>query len=165
MLLLHSLNVNGLRTCGRMKNILSNPACDVLCLQETRWDEDSLKAATKINKGEIYYNNGTNKSCGIATIINTNMIENSKLIYKDNEGRILIIDIIVNNSTFRIINVYASNCEKERKEMFNKIGRWVNNKTLIVGDFNTVLTKSDISVNNVYKNDSSRTALYELMNN
>uniref|UniRef100_A0A3B4X916 Endonuclease/exonuclease/phosphatase domain-containing protein n=1 Tax=Seriola lalandi dorsalis TaxID=1841481 RepID=A0A3B4X916_SERLL len=93
------------------------------------------------------------------------MIENSKLIYKDNEGRILIIDMIVNNSTFRIINIYASNCEKERKEMFNKLGRWINNRTIIIGDFNTVLSKADISVNNVYKNDMSRFTLYELMHN
>ena len=124
-----------------------------------------MKAAAKIYKGKIYHNNGTNKSCGIATLINTNIIEKSNLIYSDNKGRILIIDITVNNSTFRIINIYANNCEKERKEMFYKLGRWINNRTIIIGDFNTVLSKSDISINNVYKNDISRTTLYDLMSN
>ena len=103
MLLLHSLNANGLRTCGRINSILSSPGCDILCIQETRWDDSSVEAATKTYKGKIYYNNGTNKSCGIATLINSNNIENSKLIYKDNNGRVLIIDIEVNNSTYRIM--------------------------------------------------------------
>uniref|UniRef100_A0A665UEF2 Uncharacterized protein n=1 Tax=Echeneis naucrates TaxID=173247 RepID=A0A665UEF2_ECHNA len=101
---------------------------------------------------------------GLPTLINTNTIEKSILIYKDNKGRILIIDIIVNNSTFRIIHIYVDNCEKERKELFNKLGRWINTRTIIIEDFNTVLSKSDVSINNVYKNDISRTTLYDLMN-
>uniref|UniRef100_A0A665UDZ1 Uncharacterized protein n=1 Tax=Echeneis naucrates TaxID=173247 RepID=A0A665UDZ1_ECHNA len=101
---------------------------------------------------------------GLPTLINTNTIEKSILIYKDNKGRILIIDIIVNNSTFRIIHIYVDNCEKERKELFNKLGRWINTRTIIIEDVNTVFSKSDVSINNIYKNDISRTTLYDLMN-
>uniref|UniRef100_A0A3B4XM15 Endonuclease/exonuclease/phosphatase domain-containing protein n=1 Tax=Seriola lalandi dorsalis TaxID=1841481 RepID=A0A3B4XM15_SERLL len=91
MLLLHSLNASGLRTCGKMTAILEGIKGDILCLQETRWDKNSVEAATNIWNGNIFHNNGTIKSSGVATLIKNNNINDSKLVHKDDNGRLLII--------------------------------------------------------------------------
>lgn len=39
MLLLASLNANGLRTESKLVSILSALTFDILCLQETKWDD------------------------------------------------------------------------------------------------------------------------------
>lgn len=163
MLLLHSFNVNGLRTSGKINAILKETRSSILCLQETRWDEGNIETAQGIWKGKIIVNNGTEKSGGVAVLIKQNCIKSSKVVHKDKVGRLLITDIQTNNNTFRIINIHAPNEEKGRKEMFRGLRKWINEKTIIVGDMNVTLTRNDIAQNNTYKNDTSRTELYNLM--
>ena len=90
-------------------------------------------------------------------------MENVNCVFKDGKGRLLIIDCVYNAKKLRVINMYASNNEMERKEMFESVGKWCNEHTIIVGDFNVVLTRNDISQNNVFKSDLSREKLFELI--
>uniref|UniRef100_A0A8C4F5K3 Uncharacterized protein n=1 Tax=Dicentrarchus labrax TaxID=13489 RepID=A0A8C4F5K3_DICLA len=91
-------------------------------------------------------------------------VNNIDVIYKDEEGRILIIDISLNNNRkYRVINIYALSNENQRGRFFASLGKWMCNDVISVGDFNVVLTKTDVSVNNVYKNDCSRTKLIDII--
>ena len=163
MLHLASLNINGLRTNSKQESIFKNLKSDILCLQETRWDKTNEINCMKLWEGDIYTNNGTGKSCGVAILVKKGIIENVNCVHKDENGRCLIIDGTIDNVKLRLINVYAPNKENERKGFFEGIINWCNDVTVIMGDFNTVLTKNDISKNNTFKNDTSRRSLFKLM--
>jgi len=62
-----SLNVNGLRNNAKMGSILSQLRPD-LCVQETRWDVNSVKHWKQQWDGEIYSNEGSCTSCGVAVL-------------------------------------------------------------------------------------------------
>ncbi|CAJ1079165.1 pol-like protein [Xyrichtys novacula] len=96
-------------------------------------------------------------------MINNNLLEHSKEIYKDKRGKILIIDILYRNKTYRIINFHGENNERERLFQLKEIVKWINDNTIIVGDFNIVLNKIDLSSNNIFRNDTSRTQLLKIM--
>uniref|UniRef100_A0A8P4KGX1 Endonuclease/exonuclease/phosphatase domain-containing protein n=1 Tax=Dicentrarchus labrax TaxID=13489 RepID=A0A8P4KGX1_DICLA len=65
---------------------------------------------------------------------------------------------------YRVINIYAPNNENQRRRFFVSLEKWLCNDVIIVGDFNVALTKTDVSANNTYKNDHSRTKLIDIMN-
>ncbi len=45
--------------------------------------------------------------------------------YKDDKGRLLVIEFMFCNELFRLINIYAPNVEIERKEVFKKLNHYV----------------------------------------
>ena len=157
-----SLNINGLRSKQKQEMFLNQAKADILCLQETRWDEGNENDIKKLWEGDVYVQNGTQRSCGVATMIKKGVMNNVKCVHKDRKGRLIIIDGEYKEVNIRVINVYAPNNEIERKEFFEEVGRWSNENTIIIGDFNVALTKIDVSKNNVFKNDVSRRVLFKL---
>lgn len=63
----------------------------------------------------------------------------------------------------RVINIYAPNHETDRKNMFRSLQNWCTSNCVIVGDFNVALTECDVSRNNKFKSDTSRTVLLDLI--
>ncbi len=65
-----------------------------------------------------------------------------------------------------LCNVHAPNAEAENK-MFNNLNgqmeKWEN--IILMGDFNTVLSRLDIANDMVYKRDSGREELLKVMDN
>jgi len=60
----------------------------------------------------------------------------------DNDGRIILLNMEINDEPYTLINLYAPNTEKERKQLFKKVDKWLNvyaemkEKCIISGDFN-----------------------------
>ena len=56
-----SINCNGLRTKSKLQNVFSHfnlRKFDIICLQETFWDDNFIKSYVKYQwDGEIYYSN------------------------------------------------------------------------------------------------------------
>uniref|UniRef100_A0A3B3C9R6 Endonuclease/exonuclease/phosphatase domain-containing protein n=1 Tax=Oryzias melastigma TaxID=30732 RepID=A0A3B3C9R6_ORYME len=75
------------------------------------------------------------------------------LVETDTAGRKLVLDVEWADSKLRIFNVYASNDPGIRKTFFRSLRPLMDNFSLLIGDFNTVLSKADLSINIVYKND------------
>ena len=46
--------------------------------------------------------------------------------YKDNEGRLLLINVEINNAIYTIINIYAPNNMKKRNTVFKQVDRFIN---------------------------------------
>ena len=163
MLLLTSLNVRGLRAQEKIRHILYLLKGDIVCLQETRWDGRTEGEVRQMWEGDIFTNNGTINSCGVAVLFKKDLVDSINIVHKDKEGRVLIIDFFYLADKYRIINIYAANNEANRKAMFRDLQKWVTRETMMVGDFNTFLTKSDISRNMVFKQEAGRMVLRELM--
>jgi len=158
-----SLNARGLRSTAKIDAILTKyENKDIVCLQEVNWDHKSIKYVRERWRGEVFANEGAEGSCDVAVLIKQNKTI-STCIHRDAEGRCLIIDLFYEEGVLRIINVHAPNVETDRKMFFEGLIRWVNNKTIIIGDFNVNLSERDVSRNNKYKNDTSREALKGLM--
>lgn len=69
MVFLASLNANGLRTASKMVSIMSTLTCDILCLQETKWDQSKAMELGKLWKGSMYVSNIKNMTCGVAILL------------------------------------------------------------------------------------------------
>lgn len=69
MITVTSVSANGLRNMTKMKEVKFTYRSDIICIQETNWDDDKVKAAREIWKGDIYYNNGTKNARGVAVMI------------------------------------------------------------------------------------------------
>lgn len=60
------------------------------------------------------------------------------------------------------LNIHAANNEAERKVMFENVAQWFTSNCIFVSDWSVILTWIDIT-DNVFKGDTSRVALFELM--
>ena len=64
-------------------------------------------------------------------------------VFVDNEGRMLIVKVIVNNNFYYLVNIYASNVASEReifKILFQTIHSFnIYTNMIIAGDFNAPL--------------------------
>uniref|UniRef100_A0A8C9ZRU1 Uncharacterized protein n=1 Tax=Sander lucioperca TaxID=283035 RepID=A0A8C9ZRU1_SANLU len=112
---------------------------------------------------QLYVSNGINVKCGVAIWLKKDKVTNIQQTFKDNEGRMLVIDCVYKLTNLRIINIYAPNLEKERKAFFKYLQPWCTLNTLVFGEFNTVQTTMDISANNVFRTDTSRSVLQHLI--
>lgn len=157
-----SFNAGGLRTSLRMQSVLQKSTWDILCLQETRWDCTHVREVEALRLGRVFVALGPAHSSGVAVILKANPLGEPVCTHKDPKGRFIIIDL-EGEKKVRLINIHAPNCEIEREAFFINIFQYVIDSTIIIGDFNTALSKLDISKNNTYKNDVSRSYLLDAM--
>jgi exonuclease III len=158
-----SINANGLRTMGKLNRIVQMKNSDILCIQETHWDNVCVLEVKKIWRDFIYVNNGRGNSSGVAILLRKDVVENVKKIYNDNNGRILILDFEYMNRVFRIINIYAPNNEIERRNLFLELGKWCKGNCILVGDFNVKMNRLDMSRGAIFRSDVSRGVLRKIM--
>jgi exodeoxyribonuclease III len=109
-----------------MKNLVNKTDADIICLQETRCDENNGKLMN-IHNYISYWNSskldgarGSNRysGTGVYTKIKPNKIEYTIPGYDDQEGRIMILYF----NDFILINVYVPNSGSnyETRKVFNK---------------------------------------------
>ena len=92
--------------------------------------------------GKIILNPGTTHSKGTAILFNTNKYTECLNYHKSEDGRIILINIKIEDKTICLINTYAPNNPNERKSFFLKLNKWISrfahNKEEIIlgGDMN-----------------------------
>ena len=81
-----------------------------------KWKDDF-----KDFKGEVFYSHGKCNSCGVLTCF----IDSRKPFIRDklsdNDGRILILDVDIDDENFILINLYNPNTEAEQFKTFSKL--------------------------------------------
>ncbi len=115
-----SININGLRDKIKMKELLFTFRSNIICIQETNWEEDKVKEMREEWKGDIYYNNGARNARGVAILIKKDRVENIKEVYKYQRGRILIVKFRYRDVDFRLINIYVPNIELDMREIIEE---------------------------------------------
>ena len=102
---------------------------------EIKWKDDF--------KGEVFYSHGKSNSCGvlICFIGSKRLFIRNKL--SDNDGRILILDVDIDDENFILINLYNPNTEAEQLKTLSKLTEMLtkshlsqNNNIICAGDFN-----------------------------
>uniref|UniRef100_A0A8C5EXJ1 exodeoxyribonuclease III n=1 Tax=Gouania willdenowi TaxID=441366 RepID=A0A8C5EXJ1_GOUWI len=162
MISFFSQNARGLPTEIKMRGILGNKA-NVLFLQETKWDCGSMIKVKSLWRGPVFYNNGQGLAGGVAILVREGVFDEINCLYKDDEGRLLVVEGLKGDRRYRLINIYAPNKVMERKRVFGEVGRWCNNETIMMGDFNVILTSDDVSGASRFFPDSSRSLIFKLL--
>ena len=144
-----SLNVRGLRNYNKrmaLLQALKENKVDISLLQETYLTNDMVSEIEKCY-GDMYYcihSYGTNHSRGVSFLFRKEckIIVVSRKI--DSEGRMIVLNVEINDQPYSIVNVYAPNSERERKGFFEKLKNWISlhvefkDKCIVAGDFNIV---------------------------
>lgn len=139
---------------------------DIVALQETNWKNDTMHDFEKTWDGGVLYNNGDGRlGRGVAILIRENIGVKGKTVYKDNEGKCMVVEMEYEEKKVLIVNVHAPTEQKEKKEFFNVLRGLVKNykEIIMMGDFNTVFSKQDMAEGMVFKTDTGRKELKVLM--
>jgi len=154
-----SWNVNGIRAVAKKEFFkdFEQMAPDILCLQETKaQDEQVSEAIASINNYFLYSNSAEKKGySGTAILSKIKPISISKdmgIVEHDKEGRVLCLEY----DSFYLINVYVPNSGSELKRLdyrqtwdidfFNYLKTLEKKKPIIVcGDFNVAHKPIDLT--------------------
>ena len=121
MINLCSLNVNGLQNRekrGQAIEWVKSMKCDIAYFQETHFDqniENEINFNTDFN---VYGSVGTSASRGVAIFINKAV--NYKVIDKvtDENGRIVLLNVQIDDAFFSLVCIYAPNSKTLRNMFF-----------------------------------------------
>ena len=144
-----SLNVRGLRQEIKRKSIFNyfrKKHADIVFIQESHaLDSDNTIWKNQWG-GEIVFSNWTSKARGVMVLFSPNLSYNIKHVFKDEEGRMIHVRIVLNDITYELINIYAPNTHILQKYFYQKMSSYLKhcdkfeyNNTIIGGDFNVIL--------------------------
>jgi exonuclease III len=141
-----SLNVRGLRDLAKRQKVFKylQQYKGIILLQETHTVVEDENAWHQAWGDNVYFSHGSSNSRGVAIIINQveNIVINNK--ENDSQGRLITLNINVNNNKLTIMNTYfpTADKKKEQLEFLNEINSIIdkNSAQLIWGgDINTHL--------------------------
>ena len=117
---LASLNTQGLRSSDRRKSAfhLLKLHKYIIFLQETHSTSDLQDAILKDWTGDIYFNNGTVNSCGVAILFNPRFNYTPVCTSQDSSGRVIAITIKIDDHYLHLVNLYAPNSDSDCRHFF-----------------------------------------------
>ena len=147
---INSFNCRGLRNQQKRNNIfswLNKYHYGITLLQETHSIVTDEQTWVKEWKGQIFFSHGSCHSKGVAILIPSKLKIDLQVsnVFKDTEGRILLIECNMEQNVFVIINVYAPTKDKQQGQLLflshlkNIVDQYSDKALIIGGDFNTYL--------------------------
>ena len=89
MLTIISINARGLKNKNKRHQIYGKNKYDIICLQETHWDDRCLKGVEHEWRGDVYANNGDGNARGVAILTKRGVIENVRRCDDEGDGRVI----------------------------------------------------------------------------
>ena len=116
-------------------------------MQESHFIEKNEKTINNEFDGKMFHSYGNTQSKGVSIYVKNNLKCKTINEIKDTEGRIILINIEINENIFTLINVYAPNQHKNRNKFFKKVQNIIENNRLGIlilgGDMNETLSIND----------------------
>ena len=129
---------------------LKQQKCDVILLQETFCTEKLIPFLKSNWKGKIENCLSDSSHCrGVSVLFCDGFVGTVLKKYESKDGRILIVDVKINDDMIHIVTVYAPNTETDRISFYENLSEIIVkqcdnlNNVILGGDFNTCLTKND----------------------
>lgn len=141
-----SFNVNGLRNEKKRRaifNYLHDHKHNIVLLQETHSTKNEAKRWKAEWGGKIIFSHGLSNARGVAILIQKKCGIKVLKVVADQEGRVIVAEVKVNESKYKISSGYAPNQDKPEffVQWFQLIEQ-CEGSTIMAGDFNTVLDLS-----------------------
>ena len=116
-----SLNCQGLGVKEkrlRLYQWMKNKKCNIFYLQESHFTNSSTESLQHEFKGEMLHSYGNSQSRGVSIFIKDNL--NCKLLdsFNDNDGRLLIVNVEIDDNLYTLVNIYAPNTPQNRNAFF-----------------------------------------------
>ena len=95
----------------------------------------------------IYHSNGPQKKAGVAILISDKLKFTPKTVVRDEQGHYIILKGSIQQEDLTILNIYAPNvgAAKYINQLTTKVKKYLDNNTLILGDFDLALSTLDRS--------------------
>lgn len=123
-------------------NFLNKNKLDICLIQEIHNIKDeNVSKIERESKSKIHRSPGTQNSRGVMTVIKmSEIIQNSRVTYKDTNGNYLVVEVEIENEIYEIVNIYAPMTPARRAELFTFLDQDSNGKTnrIIGGDWNVI---------------------------
>lgn len=161
-----SLNARGLSQSQKFERLMClTKKSDVLCLQETRWDDKLSDEIRKLWNGEMYSNCDIGRKRGVPVLVKKGALEKVDVDYKDTNGRIIIVKFLCNGKEMKVCNIHAPNEKREKYNFYKDLNELIEKQEniIVLGDFNTVIQRIDIDDSMQFRRDRGRNELYNLM--
>ena len=150
-----TLNVNGLnaptKRHGLAEGIQKHPY--ICCLQETHFrPRDTYRL--KVRGWKKIHANGNQNKAGVAILISDKIDFKIKTITRDKKGHYIMIKGSIQEEDIILVNIYAPKIGVPQyiRQMLTVIKGEINSNIIIVGNFNTPLTKMHrLSRQKIYK--------------
>uniref|UniRef100_A0A8C0RE05 RNA-directed DNA polymerase n=1 Tax=Canis lupus familiaris TaxID=9615 RepID=A0A8C0RE05_CANLF len=145
-----TLNVNGLNDPIKRRRVsdwIKKQDPSICCLQETHFRQKDTYSLKIKGWRTIYHLNGTQKKAGVAILISDKLKFTPKTVVRDEEGHYIILKGSIQQEDLTILNIYAPNvgAAKYINQLLTKVKKYLDNNTLILGDFNLALSILDRS--------------------
>lgn len=135
-----SLNVRGLKNRLKRRSVfkyLKDQNCLFYCLQETYSEPKDELIWRNEWGGGIFFSHGSNHQKGVCILLNPASKLAIEECHMDNEGRIVAVNVVLNNLRFSICNIYAPNCLAEQTKFAQTLNafllRYLSVDKLIIG--------------------------------
>ncbi len=159
-----TLNVRGLREkqkCESVSYWFNSQKIDILCLQETYCTkdfEDKFKYQWLQNAFSIEHCfTDSSHSKGVTIVFRKGLNVKIENVLRSENGRRLLINGIIENQRFSIVNIYAPNIISDRIAFFKRLSKYIkqhiteDNFLFVCGDFNSVMDTRDRTTHKVEK--------------
>ena len=95
---------------------------------------------------KIFQPNGQEKKAGVTILISDKMDFKKRATKRDQEGHFIILKGRMHQEDINIVNIYAPNigAPKYIKKILEDFKKDIDSNTIIVGDFNSPLSKIDL---------------------
>ena len=160
-----SLNVRSIRTFEKRKaifNWLNKQKADICFLQETYSTKEVENQWKKQWQGDAFFAHGDNHSRGVLILIRKDLDFVLKSVRIDDEGRFVLLETLIQDTLFLLMNIYAPNKMSKQSIFYRDIQKLINetddkknHKIMLAGDFNiTFDQKLDCSGGNPIRKSS-----------
>ena len=123
-----TINTNGLRDTSKRLQFwtwIKSLKVNICFLQETHIITEDIEDWQKEWDGHSLWSAGSNSSRGVGVLFNFDYEYSISDEICDKNGRFIYFTLIIQDFSYKFVNIYAPNNPIERKRFFNKMGRWV----------------------------------------
>ena len=99
----------------------------ILLLQETHSSVEMEKQWSDDFQGQLYFSHGKTNSCGVLTGFYGNINVVIKKQLNDKNGRILILEVTIDDTEYLLINIYSANTEQHQLETLQNLSNLLEN--------------------------------------
>ena len=124
-----SLNAHGCSTFDRRKaffNWLAKSSVDICSLQETYSTSEVENIWKEQWQGDMFFSHGTGHSKGVLILVKDQLDFKLQSIKVDSHGRYILLEAIIQDSPFLLLNIYGLNKCSEQCDFSKTISEELN---------------------------------------